>query len=948
MQASAVSQLSITADEWQRVGALFDRLSTLPPEQRELDTLDEPPTVRTLLERMLRAHDTSDADDLDSTFSGALEALLGVGEEPEEPETRTDGLFGPWRARHEIGRGGMGIVLQGERADGQFDKQVAIKLLPAAGSRSERLREEIRILARLEHPHIAWLLDGGISDDGIPYLVMEFVQGLPIDRYCRERSLSPPKIALLFEQVVEAVRFAHRHLVVHCDLKPGNILVTDDGQVKLVDFGIAGLITTGADDDVPVRGLLCSPAYAAPEQLAGERPATSQDIFSLGAVFYQLLCGQRIRSAATATQLIFGGTAGETSPPAPSTFNSRIDGDLDAVCRRALANDPEQRYATASALLADLRRWRNHQPLAAREGGAVYRFGKWLQRNRTGAAMGLLAVVALVGGAAVSIWQAQRATTEAEHAQEQAQRATTIKEFLLSLLRAGDPLRVGGPVLDTREVLKLGAERIRGDDSLGLPVRLELLNTIADVQRTLDVEDEARGILEDAIALAEAGEQTRSLQHAETLLQLGLIEASQSNFEPGVDWFTRALAASENHTGAAADRLRARALIQRAGLRARFGQVPAAEEDLDIAASTIERIDPPDLELAMLLANTRGVAAYHVARYEEAFEYLRETADLHRRMGNKDQAGMVQTLSSLAAIATMLGRLDDALEYDTEAVAIARQTYPQGHRQIGNALFALGDTLRQLGRFEEAEARLLEGLSIQQAGGNDAEVDLIERALLRVLVARGSYAQAAELAANLRPRIEERWGGTSRHVLLVLEQQIAALMHLDDRISLERTRNIATERLAGLSETDRWVPLAQLLRWRLGHAALLGGDLGEAERWFEEGARAPEDSAQHPTPRLLLAGLGLRLAINRGNGASTQAIEHASELLDDPEAVKATASAAAYALGALVTAHRVRGDKAAAASATEKLKAMYESDRRLTVESRTGIRDLLESDPPTS
>lgn len=941
-----MSQLSITADEWQRVGALFDRFSTLPPEQRELDTLDEAPAMRALLERMLHAHDSTDPDDLDSTFNGAIEALLELDGEAGEPELRTDGLFGPWRARREIGRGGMGVVLHGERADGQFEKQVAIKLLPTAGSRSERLREEIRILARLEHPHIAWLLDGGISEEGIPYLVMEFVQGVPIDHYCRQHALQPAAIARLFEQVIEAVRFAHRHLVVHCDLKPGNILVTDEGQVKLVDFGIAGLLTTGSDEDAPVRGLLCSPAYAAPEQLAGERPATSQDIFSLGAVLYELLSGQRIRSAVSATHLIFGAPVEATPPEPPSAFNPRIDGDLDAICTRALATEPDQRYPTASAMLADLRRWRTREPVAAREGGTVYRFGKWLQRNRAGAAMGLLAIFALVGGAGVSLWQAQRATIQAEHAREQAQRATTTKDFLLSLLRAGDPLRIGGPVLDTREVLKLGAERIRGDDALALPVRLELLNTIADVQRTLDLDDEARRILENAIALAEAGGQAGSLQHAETMLQLGLIEASQSNFEKGVPWFSRSLEAAAGHVGHEADRLRARALIQRAGLRARFGQVPAAVEDLDQAAAVIDHFDPPDLELAMLLANTRGVAAYHVARYEEALEHLKATAELHRRMGNERQAGMVQTLSSLAAIASMLGRLDESLEYDREAVEIARETYPPGHQQIGNALFALGDTLRQLGRLDEAERTLLEGRAIQQAGSNEAEIQLIDRTLLRVMVARGDYREAADLAARLRPAMEERWGESSRHVLLVLEREIAALAHLDEPNRLQQTLAVAGERLAGLSETDHWVPLAQLLRWRLGHTAWRAGDFEGAERWLSESAQAPADSAGHPTPQLLLSGLHLRLSMSRGDFPAEERIEQVRRLLGDPDAVQATASAAAYAWCSLAMAYRQAGSTEGYSTTLAQLEAMHANDRRLTAEAKGEIETLLESRHP--
>lgn len=932
----------VSAEQWQRVGVLFDQLSTLPPPERDFDTLQEPPEVRELLRRMLVAHDTADAELLDRTLQGVAGALLDMPAASVPPADYAGRGFGPWRAIEEIGRGGMAVVLRGERADGQFEKEVAIKLLPRAGSEAEkeRLLAEMRILARLEHANIARLIDGGIDADGTPYLVMEYVHGVPITDYCREHQLEPRACADLFGQVVEAVRFAHRHLVVHCDIKPANVLVTEDGQAKLVDFGIAGLMAPGAES--ATRGLMCSPAYAAPEQMRDEPPATSQDIFSLSAVLYELLCGHRARDLATATRLLFKpDTATATTIAPPSTHNRDIDADLDAICLQGMAGEPEQRYPTASALLADLRRWRDHEPVSARNGGTPYRAGKWLRRHWAGAAMAMLAVFALLAGTGAALWQANRATLEAQRAQQEAERATTIKDFLLSLLRAGDPLRVGGPVLDTREVMRLGAERIRANQTLGLPVRLEILNTIADVQRTLNENEDAREFLEKALDLARSKREPPRLQHAETLLQLGLLESGQSNFEESTDWFEQALAAIEGDRSPAADHLRARTLIQLAGMKARFGRVPDAETDLDRAESLIERMDPPDLELAMLLANTRGVAAYHVARYEPAYEYLKTTAELHRQMGNEDQAPMVQTLSSLAAIATMLGRLDEALEFDREAVAIARKTYPEGHRQIGNALFALGDTLRQLGRFDEAEQVLAEGREIQVAGENLAEVQLIDRTRLRVLVSRGDYADALELATRVRPAMEERWGARSRQVVLVLEQELAAATHLGDSAHVEQLIALSADRLSALAEADRWVPLAQVLRWRLGHTAWLEGDLERAEHWLQESDQAPDDSAHHPTPMLLLAGLQLRLSVARGVPVPTEYIDLALVQLDSPEASKATASAIAYAWCSLLMAYQHDGDPEGVQRARGELRELEIHDQRLSEEARTEIRTLL-------
>lgn len=715
-----MSQLSITADEWQRVGALFDRLSTLPPELRELDTLDEPLSVRRLLERMLRAHDTSDADDLDCAFSGALEALLGVGGEPEEPKTRTSGLFGPWRARQEIGRGGMGIVLQGERADGQFEKQVAIKLLPAAGSRSERLREEIRILARLEHSHIAWLLDGGISDDGIPYLVMEYVPGTPIDRYCHEHSLSPAQIALLFEQVVEAVRFAHRHLVVHCDLKPGNILVTDGGQVKLVDFGIAGLLTTSADDDARVRGLLCSPAYAAPEQLSGERPATSQDIFSLGAVFYELLCGQRVRNMATATQLIFTGAAGETSPPPPSTLNSRIDGDLDAICRRALANDPEQRYATASALLADLRRWRNHQPLAAREGGTGYRLRKWLRRNRLPATTGAAALLALIIGAGVALWQAHHARLAHAAAETELERATALNRFVISLFEGA---RLGLPrdqVPTTRELLIKGADNARSQFTDQPKVQGRMLSLIGRLLNSVGLAAESREVLAAALEVQTGIRGLDPAILADTRLEYG-----------------QALHFSD--------------------------QFDAAIDELAQAVALLRQVDRPE-QLGRAL-HALGYALSERQRLDEALAAHNEALDIDYERG--DDTGLALGQSTTARTLARANRLTEARQLYQKAVQRLRADPGVEPYALAEVLSDYGVTLRRLNLYQQAEQVLRESIAISESVYTGPHPAMAQRwnNLGSVLVEMGDRPAAIEAFGRAIEILEAVPGDASRSVL---------------------------------------------------------------------------------------------------------------------------------------------------------------------------------------
>lgn len=792
-----MSQLSITAEEWQRVGALFDQLSTLPPDQRQLDTLDEPPAVRALLERMLRAHDANDPDDPGSTFTGAVEALLEIDGEAGQPPLRTDGLFGPWRATREIGRGGMGMVLHGERADGQFEKQVAIKLLPAAGSRPDRLREEVRILARLEHPHIAWLLDGGISDDGIPYLVMELVVGMPIDRYCRENRLGAADIARLFEQVVEAVRFAHRHLIVHCDLKPGNILVTADGQVKLVDFGIAGLLTSGADDHAPMRGLLCSPAYAAPEQLAGERPATSQDIFSLGAVLYELLCGRRVRDGVTATRLVFGPTTEESPPRPPSAFAPGIDGDLDAICLRALAGDPEQRYPTASALLADLHRWRTHQPVVAREGGAGYRLGKWLRRNRLPAAAGAGAALALAIGAGVALWQAREATLAHAAAETELERATALNRFVISLFEGA---RIGMPrdqVPTTRELLIRGAtsarkqfadqHELRGDmlaligrllNSVGLAAESrEVLAEALDIQARLDEPDHAalaRTRLEYGqalhfsdqfdLAITELQAAVESLRASgpgpelgRALHSLGFALSERQRFDEALDAHREALALQQSLADATT-----LALGQAATARtlSRSDRLEQAEQ---LFGAAMERLRAdPELEpyaLATVLSDY-GVTLRRLDHYDRAEAVLRESIAISESIYTGPHSTTAQRWNNLGGVLVGLGDRPAAIDAFERAMAILEAIPGDANRSIlAGPLNNLGYLHMSIGEYDRAEAFFSESLALLEAstGRNHSNHIAVSGNLGRSLILKGDHDRAEELLEDALARSRDHF-----------------------------------------------------------------------------------------------------------------------------------------------------------------------------------------------
>ncbi len=348
--------------------------------------------------------------------------------------------FGAYRVVREIARGGMGAVYLATRSDDAYQKHVAIKLLKRGMDTDffiARFRRERQILARLDHPHIASLIDAGTTDDGLPYLVMEFVEGLPIDAYCAERQLSIPARLALFVTVCVAVEYAHHHLVVHRDLKPANVIVTLDGTPKLLDFGIAKLLEPAADSDgghtaTGVR--MMTPGYASPEQLRGEPATTSTDVYALGVLLFQLLTGSRPYRSTTGGPEELARAISERDPALPSNvataehafstgslslqkLRRRLVGDLDTIVLKAIRKEPERRYASVEQLVADIKRHLAGFPVVARNDTLWYRTGKFVRRHRAGLAAAALVVVSLIAGLSATLVQAQIARAERARAE---------------------------------------------------------------------------------------------------------------------------------------------------------------------------------------------------------------------------------------------------------------------------------------------------------------------------------------------------------------------------------------------------------------------------------------------------------------------------------------------------------------------------------------------------
>jgi tetratricopeptide (TPR) repeat protein len=415
-------------DFWERIQSLFLQAADLPPEE-QAHFLDSAcaiePGLRAEVESLL-ATDRKGLECLSSAIENEAALLIDTwGAGPSDAQNLSGNRLGPWRAVREIGHGGMGIVYLATRDDDHFHKRVAIKVVRRGMETAEelgRFRHERQILANLDHPYIARLLDGGATSDGRPFLVMDYVEGVPVDVFCREHSLGVRERLELFLRICEAVAHAHRNLVVHRDLKPGNIFVTADGTPRLLDFGVAKLLTGDSARDAATHtlaGFAFTPEYASPEQVRGGTVTTATDVYSLGAILYELLTGARAQPIQTNSPIEIDCAVCKTEVRKPSLTAPGLDADLDFIVLKAMRKEPEHRYASVDALAEDIRRHLDKQPVLAREGSLRYRGGKFVRRNRAAFGGGVVFAAVLIGGAAASAFQAQRADRERARAEDE-------------------------------------------------------------------------------------------------------------------------------------------------------------------------------------------------------------------------------------------------------------------------------------------------------------------------------------------------------------------------------------------------------------------------------------------------------------------------------------------------------------------------------------------------
>jgi len=761
--------------EWERVEEILDQMLDCAEQQNEgwgpdviARRLDELCGVDTALrveveELLLRSIDRHDV--LDNGLAAAMPELLddlvlsGDGKAADvgpsgasHAEVQESGGYigrkiDRYRLLDILGRGGMGVVYLAERADRQFEKRVALKVMPRgleSPERERRFRTERQILARLEHEHIARLLDGGVTGEGYPYLVMELVEGEPIDQYSDREELETRQRLEMFLDVCAAVHYAHRNLIIHRDLKPGNIQVTADGTVKLLDFGV-GKILDEPDGNQRTRFQPMTPDYASPEQRANRPVSTATDIYSLGAVLHRLLTGTPPRRP------------GQSRDDVPVA----LDGDLGVIVDRALSEDENERFGSVSEMADDIRRYLQGLPIESRPRSARYRFGKFIGRHRVASAFASAVVLLAIVAVGTIARQNRIAARERDRARLEARRAQSVAEFLGNLFGAADPYGEDAGKLTARDLLERGEFQIRTQLADQPAVRAEMLSTIGWAYARLGDEAKGQELLESAVDLLRDPRFGNELELARALRRLAAISRDQGRLDSAGFLLADAEEIIERQ-----GELESR---EAAFLFSELGRWHRSRDEDAIAAGLFRQ----SLRLFESLGDDTNAAVEKLdlavlldrsGQRQEALDLKREALATLLSIHGEDHPLVAGTKNDIAITLHRLGDYRGAEALYREALTSARQTLGPDHPSLATNLTNLGKVLMDQGLFLEAEPYLLRAVELRKEDADSNAISRIaaEMNVATLEVALGRYDRAIARYRKGLEKLEESTGPDSR------------------------------------------------------------------------------------------------------------------------------------------------------------------------------------------
>jgi eukaryotic-like serine/threonine-protein kinase len=758
-------------ERWARVKELFEAAVDLDPNQRAV-----------LLEREC---------DGDEVLRGEIESLLKSDEQtgsfieqpvftiprdlfPDNAEAPLAGRqFGAYQLIREIGRGGLGAVYLAARADDEYRKEVAIKVIRRGLDTEDiirRFRNERQILAQLDHPNIARLIDGGTTDDGLPYFVMEYVNGEPINAYCDANALPTTDRLTLFRKVCAAVTYAHQNLIIHRDLKPSNILVTQEGEPKLLDFGIAKLLSAGDElftQTIPALRVM-TPEYASPEQVKGEKITTTSDVYSLGVLLYELLTGQRPYRLKTRTPEEIARAITEQEPERPSTAVSQrpdrnssrsaipnpkfLRGDLDNIVLMAMRKEPARRYTSVGQFSEDIRRHLEGLPVRARKDTFAYRSSKFVNRHRIGVAAAALVLLSLVGGIVATLIQVQTARSERA-------KAEAISTFLQKTLHASDPAVNLSSQPTVKDILDDASKRLATEELSDQPeVRAELQRIIGASYLSLGQYDLAEQNLMAAL-------QTQTLVSGEDgveTLKTGIFIASlwagaKGDYAKANKFYLAnlpRLRAEQKRGTVSADYLSA-ALNGFALLRRVQGDSKDAEILLREQLALMRFVSPEQKNAAGVAQAILALTQADQGEFDEAIKSVRDRIEAIRRQKGNETTEVCASLTGLGSFLIEKGEFAEAEENLQAAETIYRKLYNASSMQLGDNLRLQAQALLGLQQYGEAEAKINTTLEIYRAASGPQYVNYATALMVQGMIC-SQTGRTAEAEKLLREAVQIR------------------------------------------------------------------------------------------------------------------------------------------------------------------------------------------------
>lgn len=812
---------------------------------------------------MLRAIEESEQTDFLESVSDDNKQLFKDFSRLTQDEDIIGIRVGVFEITEKIGAGGMGSVFKARRVDGQFSQVVAIKMLQK-GLRTEdtlrRFRMEQEILASLKHPNIAQLFDGGITDNGTPYLVMEYVDGLPVDEYCNQHKKTIDERIELFKNVCSAVQFAHANLVIHRDLKAQNIYVTDDGQVKVLDFGIAKLLDPNLTEQTLVETQpgqkFWTPQYAAPEQVNGDNITTAVDIYALGVLLHKLLTDSyplhlANKSIAEVQKIII-----ETAPLPPSSspglsektaelrltslasLKKILAGDLDALVLKSVRKEPEYRYASVNQLIEELDRFTNGLPLLARQDTISYRIGKFYRRNKTAIRMSFLAGLLFIAG---SIYYTFRITQEKEIAQSEAKKAQEITEFLKDIFQSSNPDQAQGETITAKQLLMNGAEKISGITDQP-EIKAELLETLGDINYSLSLYEEADVLFKEALLIKRNIYGEFHPSTAGTLYQMALNKENLGQYDTtGVllnesleirrklfgDYDHEAIKISNSlsylyklqgeldkaenlideglnklHESAETDSFElAEAYYLKASILTDKGEYEQAlktqEEALELATKLYS---PPHPDI---LKNLSNLARNHqkVGQYSKAESYFLESLAMDKELYDEEHLSTAIIKNNLAGVYKETGELVKADSLYLQALENLKNVLGSEHPYVASNLYNYAGLKRKMGKFNEAEELYLETIQLDTnlLGPDHPNIALDYDGLGRTQMDNGEYREAYNSLSHALSIQENAYNNSTHPNILSTKIALATLLvNLND---LEKSEQLLREVLKAKEKT---------------------------------------------------------------------------------------------------------------------------------------------------